>query len=75
MSHLHTVPDTIASIFPEAGVDSDPEETREWLEALEGVVHGAGQERGLYLSSYCHPSITTGASVPGVACRPIAIPG
>jgi pyruvate dehydrogenase E1 component len=31
------------------GEDSDPGETREWLEALEGVVRRAGEERGLFL--------------------------
>ena len=31
------------------GVDSDPDETREWLEALEAVVRGAGHERGRFL--------------------------
>ena len=29
--------------------DSDPEETREWLDALEAVVREAGHERGLFL--------------------------
>jgi pyruvate dehydrogenase E1 component len=29
--------------------DPNPEETREWLEALEAVVQHAGEERGLYL--------------------------
>ncbi|RVU49278.1 alpha-ketoglutarate dehydrogenase [Rubrivivax rivuli] len=29
--------------------DSDPEETREWLEALQAVVAGAGPGRGLFL--------------------------
>ncbi len=29
--------------------DSNPEETREWLEALEAVVREAGHERGLFL--------------------------
>ena len=29
--------------------DTDPEETREWLEALQAVVAGAGPERGLFL--------------------------
>ncbi len=29
--------------------DSDPQETREWLEALEGVVRDAGHERGRFL--------------------------
>ena len=29
--------------------DSDPEEPREWLEALEAVVREAGHERGLFL--------------------------
>jgi len=33
----------------DAGTDLDPEETREWLEALQAVVDGAGPERGLYL--------------------------
>ncbi|MBZ8144034.1 pyruvate dehydrogenase (acetyl-transferring), homodimeric type, partial [Rubrivivax gelatinosus] len=29
--------------------DTDPQETREWLEALQAVVADAGPERGLYL--------------------------
>jgi pyruvate dehydrogenase E1 component len=29
--------------------DADPQETREWLEALEGVLHNAGPERAHYL--------------------------
>jgi pyruvate dehydrogenase E1 component len=29
--------------------DSDPQETREWLDALEGVVRAEGHERGLFL--------------------------
>ena len=29
--------------------DPDPEETREWLEALQAVVADAGPDRGLYL--------------------------
>ena len=29
--------------------DSDPQETREWLDALEGVVRACGHERGLFL--------------------------
>jgi putative ABC transport system permease protein len=32
----------------EAG-DADPQETQEWLDALEGVVRAAGHERGLFL--------------------------
>jgi len=32
----------------EAG-DTDPQETQEWLDALEGVVRAAGHERGLFL--------------------------
>ena len=31
------------------GVDSDPIETSEWIESLEAVVRGAGNERGLFL--------------------------
>ena len=29
--------------------DSDPEETREWLEALKAAVASGGRERGLFL--------------------------
>ncbi len=29
--------------------DADPQETRDWLESLESVVRGGGQERGLFL--------------------------
>ena len=36
------------SSSPLAG-DSDPQETREWLEALDSVVREAGHERGLFL--------------------------
>ena len=32
-----------------AARDSDPQETREWLDALQAVVAGAGPARGLYL--------------------------
>ncbi len=32
-----------------AAVDTDPEETREWLEALEAVVRVAGHERAIAL--------------------------
>ncbi len=32
-----------------ADEDSDPEETREWLDALEATVENSGPERGLYL--------------------------
>src|SRR6185295_13387611 len=32
--------------------DTDPQETREWLEALAGVVREAGPERGLFLLKY-----------------------
>lgn len=30
-------------------LDSDPDETREWLESLSAVVHSAGRDRGSYL--------------------------
>jgi len=29
--------------------DSDPDETREWLDALQAVVAASGPDRGLYL--------------------------
>ena len=32
-----------------SGVDADPQETREWVDALESVVHFAGQERAQIL--------------------------
>jgi len=32
-------------------VDADPEETREWLEALEAVVKRHGKARGVFLLS------------------------
>ena len=34
---------------PTVSADTDPEETREWLEALQAVVAGAGPDRALYL--------------------------
>ena len=40
--------DLIARSIAEA-VDIDPEETIEWLEALEASVRESGSERGLYL--------------------------
>ena len=40
---------TSASELPDASVDVDPAETREWLESLEAVVQRAGEARGLYL--------------------------
>jgi pyruvate dehydrogenase E1 component len=33
----------------ESALDADPQETREWLDALEAVVRDAGHERGLFL--------------------------
>jgi pyruvate dehydrogenase E1 component len=36
--------------FPTVGaIDSDPEETREWLESLDAVIRAVGPERGAYL--------------------------
>ncbi|MBL6751945.1 MAG: alpha-ketoglutarate dehydrogenase [Nevskia sp.] len=34
---------------PEAGADADPAETGEWLDALDGVIRGAGEERARFL--------------------------
>ena len=34
-----------------AGVDTDPDETREWLDALEAVVQVAGHDRALYAAA------------------------
>ncbi|KPF51274.1 alpha-ketoglutarate dehydrogenase [beta proteobacterium AAP121] len=38
-----------AELPRDARHDTDPEETREWLDALQAVVAGAGPERGLFL--------------------------
>ncbi len=38
-----------SSLTPEASADSDPQETQEWLEALESVIRAEGRERGLFL--------------------------
>ena len=37
------------AVHPTVSADTDPEETREWLEALQAVVAGAGPDRALYL--------------------------
>ena len=43
-------PQALAAELPrDARHDTDPEETREWLDALQAVVAGAGPERGLFL--------------------------
>jgi pyruvate dehydrogenase E1 component len=34
---------------PAAHIDSDPTETREWVESIEGVINQAGTDRALYL--------------------------
>ena len=34
---------------PDADADADPDETREWLDALEATVRTGGRERGLFL--------------------------
>ena len=42
MKQLDQPPPTVAS-------DADPEETREWLDALDGIVRSSGRERAVYL--------------------------
>jgi pyruvate dehydrogenase E1 component len=39
----------VGAAMGESPSDSDPQETREWVESLEAVVRDAGSERGLYL--------------------------
>jgi pyruvate dehydrogenase E1 component len=48
MTNLSLPPQTC---LPQSAIpaDDDPQETREWLEALEAVVAHCGQERGLFL--------------------------
>ncbi|MGE0385573.1 MAG: alpha-ketoglutarate dehydrogenase [Gammaproteobacteria bacterium] len=46
MSSPSSAPDAAQPTVPE---DTDPEETREWLESLQAVVAGGGAGRGLYL--------------------------
>ncbi|MGB8418659.1 alpha-ketoglutarate dehydrogenase [Paraburkholderia sp.] len=48
MNHIET---TFLRLAAQATVhgDQDPDETREWLEALEAVVKAAGPERGAYI--------------------------
>ena len=42
-------PTTLLDQFIAAARDSDPEETGEWLAALQACVRDAGAERGLFL--------------------------
>ncbi|HSD60289.1 MAG TPA: pyruvate dehydrogenase (acetyl-transferring), homodimeric type, partial [Burkholderiales bacterium] len=43
------IPDNFDRTELPGAVDSDPAETREWLEALEGVIESEGKQRALYL--------------------------
>ncbi len=42
-------PSSLPGVHRADSEDSDPQETREWLEALDGVVRAEGHERGLFL--------------------------
>ena len=44
-SNFPTVRDGVASYL----IDSDPEETQEWMDSLDGLLEAAGPERGRYL--------------------------
>jgi len=51
--------------------DSDPVETREWLEALESVIEGEGVERAQYLLQRLSAKVTdTGAQLPYAITTP-----
>ncbi|MFT5962807.1 MAG: pyruvate dehydrogenase E1 component [Burkholderiaceae bacterium] len=49
MNDISRIHEHIRNTLASGRVDDDPEETQEWLSALESVVHHAGPERGLYL--------------------------
>ena len=57
--------DFIARSIAEAA-DTDPEETREWLESLEASVREAGSERGLFLLERLEERAQTLGIVPHV---------
>jgi pyruvate dehydrogenase E1 component len=42
-------PAALPGVLRADGEDADPQETREWLDALDGVVRAEGHERGLFL--------------------------
>ncbi|MDN5862468.1 MAG: hypothetical protein L0H19_03375, partial [Salinisphaera sp.] len=44
--------------------DTDPEETREWLDALEGVLQVAGGDRGQYLLQQLEERLRESERVP-----------
>ena len=55
--------------------DSDPQETREWIEALEAVIEHEGPERAHYiLEALIDQSRRSGANLPYSAQLPTSIP-
>ncbi|MEE3109546.1 MAG: hypothetical protein VX323_05825, partial [Pseudomonadota bacterium] len=56
---------------PISSLDQDPQETREWLEALEGVLDRQGTDRARYLLARLSARMTeTGESLPYTVTTP-----
>jgi pyruvate dehydrogenase E1 component len=51
--------------------DSDPTETREWMDALDGVIHNAGKERANYLMrQVAKHAVDSGVRLPSAITTP-----
>ena len=46
---MSAVPDEVLKYVADSKDDSDPQETAEWLEALDGVISAVGPNRAHYL--------------------------
>ena len=60
---------------PISSLDQDPQETREWLEALEGCLTVKAQDRARYLLARLSARMTeTGESLPYTVTTPTETP-
>ena len=49
MNDISKIQERISNTISKGELDTDPQETQEWLESIQGVVREAGKERGLFL--------------------------
>jgi pyruvate dehydrogenase E1 component len=76
---MHTSPDELARKNARLPEDTDPQETAEWLDAMEGVLRFGGSDRAQYLlealvarvAKYGQSRIPTGITTPYINTIPI----